>query len=512
MSKPKIIIVGGGTAGWMAALYLEKTFINLGKTADITVIESSKIPNIGVGEGTTAVFWSLLNFLGIDEFEFVKETKATYKFGIRHKNWQTKGVYYDGPIDLPHLVPELENLGREQFWFYQECLATKKPITDIHLFSYLMEKARAPYTTKDDSITPLSNYIHAYHFDQAKVGAYFRKKRIQVKHLDGIVKGAELNSHTGAIDKVILDDGSRIYGDLFVDCSGFRRILISNTLGGEWVDKSESLPVNRALPFWMEFEEDEDVLPFTLAEALDCGWMWTIPTQERKGCGYVYSDKFIDPEDAMLEVENYLGKSIEPRNDIRFTSGFLKDSCIKNCLSLGLSQCFFEPLEATSIHSTILQLIQFVEKSLFEVLEGNFENNNNYNHSVYGQNEDILNFINLHYSGGRQDTPFWKYVQSECLTPHVSKLLQSIRKRTPKAKDFSNEQDHMPSIDGALYFPILDGLGKLNPSVARRELSLRPKQRKIIRQILRKYTKRFQEVSEVATGHRSFLENLNQIS
>ncbi len=497
----------------MAALYLEKTFTNLGKEAEITVIESSKIPTIGVGEGTTAVFWNFLKFLEIDEFEFVKETKATYKFGIRHKNWQTKGVSYEGPIDLPHSIPEVGNLGGDHFWLYLECLATNKPISDIHLFTYLMNEERAPYTMMDDSIKPLSNYIHAFHFDQAKVGSFFRKKRTWVKHLDGIVEGVELKNESGEIDNVVLDNGSRIYGDLFVDCSGFRRILISKSLGAKWEDKSTSLPVNRALPFWLEFDEDEEIAPFTLAEALDCGWMWTIPTQERKGCGYVYSDQFIDPEDARLEVETYLGKSIKPRNDIKFTSGFLENSCIKNCLSLGLSQCFFEPLEATSIHSTLLQLFMFVENNLFKILEGNFESNAKYNKFVSDQNEDILNFINLHYSGGRQDTAFWKYVQNECLTPKVRDFLQKTSKRTPKYRDFSRHEDGtLPSIDGSLYFPILDGLGKLNPSNARRELSLRTKQRGVTRQILRKYTNRFQEVSKLATGHRAFLQQLSQIS
>lgn len=495
----------------MAALYLEKTFTKLGKTAEITVIESSRIPTIGVGEGTTAVFWNFLKFLEIDEFEFVKETRATYKFGIRHKNWLTKGVSYEGPIDLPHSIPEIGKLGGDNFWLYQECLATNKPISDIHLFSYLMKKERAPYSTRENSNKPLSNYIHAFHFDQAKVGSFFRKKRSWVEHLDGIVEGIELDSETGAIDFVVLDNGTCIHGDFFVDCSGFRRILISKALGAKWEDKSDSLPVNRALPFWLDFESDEEISPFTLAEAMDCGWMWTIPTQERKGCGYVYSDQFIDPEDARLEVENYLGKSIEPRNDIKFTSGFLENSCIKNCLSLGLSQCFFEPLEATSIHSTLLQLFMFVENNLFKILAGDFENNAKYNKFVSDQNEDILNFINLHYSGGRQDTAFWKYVENECLTYSVRNFLQQSSKRTPRYRDFpGNEGGPLPSIDGSLYFPILDGLGKLNRSNARRELSLRPKQRKITKQIFRKYINRFQEVAELASGHRTFLEQLSQ--
>ena len=509
MPKPRIVIVGGGTAGWMAALYLEKTFSNLARDADITVIESSKIPTIGVGEGTTAVFWDFLKFLEIDEFEFVKATKATYKFGIRHKNWHTKGVAYDGPIDLPYLLPEVENLSGDQFWLYLECLATKRPITDIHLFSYLMKEGKSPYMREDGEIKPLSNFTHAFHFDQAKVGAFFRQKRTFVKHLDGIVKGAELKSESGAIDNVVLDDGTRIYGDLFVDCSGFRRILISEALGARWEDKSSYLPVNRALPFWQEFEDDEEITPFTQAEALDCGWMWTIPTQERKGCGYVYSDQFIDPEEARREVESYLGQAIEPRNDIKFTSGHLENSCMKNCLALGLSQCFFEPLEATSIHSTLLQLFTFKKNYLFNILKGDFANNVLYKEFVSEQNEEILNFINLHYTGGRDDTAFWQYVKSECQTPTIKSFLHKTSKWTPKRWDFvSADGSIVPTIDGSLYFPILAGLGKLNPSNARRELTLKPKQRRLTKQIVRKYANWFQNVADRAAGHRSLLQEL----
>ena len=509
MPHPSIVIVGGGTAGWIAALHFEKTFYNLAKHVEITVIESSKIPTIGVGEGTTSMFWSLLNFLEIDELEFIRETKATFKYGIRHKNWKTKGVSYCGPIDLPHQIPELKKLSENQYWLYLECLSAKQPISAIHLFTYLMEKKRAPFTKIGDSCKLLSNYIHAYHFDQAKVGTFFRKKRNSkhTNYLDGIVIGAEVKSDTGLIDHVILDDGTCIYGDLFIDCTGFKRILISKTLGSKWVDKTESLPVNRAMPFWLDFEENEEIMPYTLAEAMNFGWMWTIPTQERKGCGYVYSDKFIDPDGARAEVEKYLGKQIEPRNDIKISSGFQEHACIGNCLSLGLSQSFFEPLEATSIHSTIMQLYMFTKYSLHKILNGDF-GKSPYNDFVYGQCEDIVDFINLHYAGGRKDTAFWEYVTNECSTNYVDYLLQKTSKRIPKPMDFKNELCPIPSLDGALYLPVLDGLGKLNLSSARRELSLRPNQRQVTKQLFKKYLAHFKEVSELGYSHRSFLDEL----
>lgn len=510
MSNPKIVIAGGGIAGWIAALHFEKTFYNLAKKVEIIVIESGEISAIEAEEGTTSIFWDLIRFLEIDEFELIRETKGTFKYGFRYKNWKSKGEFYDGPMDRPHIVPELSELSNNQYWLYLECLAAKKPLSAIHKFTYLMESKRAPFTKIENSTGELTNFIFGYHFELAKLVAYFRKKRNRehTKILKGRVSGAVLKSDSGIIDHVVLEDGRYVHGDLFVDCTGFQRLLISKTLGSAWVDKNQYLPVSRVMLFKQDHGENEEILPYTLAEAMVNGWMWTIPTLEWKGCGYVYSDNFTDPDGARMEIERYFGKSIEPDNDIGFSSGILDQALIGNCLALGHSQSYIEPLEAISIHLIIQQLLMFNDYHLHKIIKGDY-GGFLFNTYVYLQCADMVDFINLHYTGGRTDSPFWEYVTNECRTPYVNEMLRKYSNKIPTQKDFDSYLCRIPIVEGDFYLQVLDGLGKLNPSHARRVLSLRPKQRKFTRQVFKHYLEHFRAVAEQGYSHRSFLEELN---
>ena len=177
--------------------------------------------------------------------------------------------------------------------------------------------------------------------------------------LDAQVVGARRDAETGNITGLVLDEGAEIEGDFFIDCTGFRKRLIAGEMGAKWISYAKELPVNRAMPFWVDLKEGEEIAPYTLAWAQKAGWLWSIPTQQRYGMGYVYSDNFLDPEGAQREIEAALGHPIQPRNDIRFEIGRLDHSWIGNCLALGLSSSFLEPLEATSIHGTIVQMMIF---------------------------------------------------------------------------------------------------------------------------------------------------------
>ncbi len=392
----RICVVGGGTAGWLAALMLGDVARRGGHALDLTVIESSRIGTIGVGEGTTAVFRQMLRHLGIDEMAFLRETGATIKYGIRHRDWRRIGHSYDGPIDD---VAQIAGPGLDTY-----AVASGRPVAQVHLFQHLIDRARGPFAEKGGRLIPAGPFHHAYHFDQALAGAFLRQHAKGVTVIDDTVAGVE----TGAIGitALNLESGQRITADAYIDCTGFRRALIG-ALGADWVSYRDVLPVNRAMPFWLDHAPGAEIAPVTLARALGSGWMWQIPTQGRIGCGYVWSDAHTTPEAARAEVEAALGHAIEPRNDIRIDAGRLAASWIGNCTAVGLASSFLEPLEATSIHGTILQLM-WLSHWL-----GDPEGPARYNAAHARQIDDFRDFIRLHYVSGRRDTPFWRDVASQ---------------------------------------------------------------------------------------------------
>jgi glycine/D-amino acid oxidase-like deaminating enzyme len=499
----RLVIVGGGTAGWLAALILQDAIKLQKMNTRVTVVESSKIPAIGVGEGTTAVFRQMLKHFGFDEFEFLRETEATIKFGIRHKDWRRKGHSYDGPIDDPHLVLTQQDEG-PQSWLDIFNVAAGRPVTEPHLFAYLLDQHKAPFAKK-----PGGGYIaagpfhHAYHFDQALAGKYLRKKSKGVEIIDAQITSVRRNSENGDIEALITDEGREIVGDFFVDCTGFRKSLIGKEMGGTWISYREQLPVNRAMPFWIDVRDGEEIPPYTLAWAQDAGWMWSIPTQKRFGMGYVYSDQFLTPEKAQSEIETALGHKIEPRNDLKFEVGRLKDAWIGNCLALGLASSFLEPLEATSIHGTIVQLMVFTNFHL-----KNLDGAPSYNDFVARQVDDFRDFINLHYVNERRDTPFWQHVADQCIGPATRERLELWQNKMPEHSDFTHLPGNFAHTEQQLHYPVLDGLGHLNQKVARKFMNerngLKAKARSAAQQLTEEYR---QAVSQVM-GHREFLTSL----
>jgi hypothetical protein len=500
----RYVIVGGGTAGWLAALMLQDAAKRQNLNAKITVVESSKIPTIGVGEGTTAVFRQMLKHFGLDEFEFLRETEATIKFGIRHKDWKAIGHQYDGPIDDPHLVVEPQG-GAPQSYMDVFSVAAGRKVSDTHLFSYLMSQHKSPFARKaGGGLVPMSPYHHAYHFDQALAGKWLRKKSKAVATVDAQVLGVVRNATTGDIEK-LLTDGESVEGDFFIDCTGFRKSLIGKELGGEWLSYKEQLPVNRAMPFWIDVKEGEEIPPYTLAWAQSSGWLWSIPTQSRFGCGYVYSDCFLNPDQAQVEIETVLGHKIEPRNDLRFDVGRQKDAWINNCLALGLSSSFLEPLEATSIHGTIVQMLVFTTFHMNRA-EGD---RHAYNSFAARQVDDFRDFINLHYVTARRDTPFWQHVAQDCIGEPTRQRLQMWQNKMPDHADFTPLPGRFAHTEQQLHYPVLDGLGLLNRSVAQKYMSDRPELKKKAKLAVDDLTTEYNNAAPKALGHLAFLRSLS---
>jgi len=426
----KIVIVGGGTAGWLAAMYLANQNIRADeqKIYEIVVVESPNIPIIGAGEGSTGALVGTLRqklkkLEGLNQTEFLKRTNATIKLGINCKDWTG-----DGDGFLEPLQPS----------------STAWSILDIdYLLSVIHGK---PYLSSPTGVVWDENKVpfysgslddgggFAYHFDAHKVGEYF-------KEISAEVVASSIDETTGEMLNITLDNGDILFSDLWFDCTGFKRKLISD-MGGKWHSYSEFLPCNKAMPYIHPYEEDETIRPETLAWAMPNGWMWQIPTQKRYGCGYVYSDNHTTYDKAVEELEKTIGKKIEPLRNIKFDCGRVENAWVKNVVAVGLAQSFVEPLEATSIHATIVQLdflltngLNFVAEKEDIVFESNIKTYNNFVNRLI---DDVKDLIQIHYMTQREDTNFWKEYKYEVpRTDGVQSILDVCKHRSPSMLDFN---------------------------------------------------------------------------
>lgn len=454
----KIVIVGGGTAGWLAALMISK----IRPEHTVTCIESSKIGIIGAGEGSTGSLTNIVQNemwnLGCNEQDFIKECDATIKLGIKHIGWNKDiNKFYYGPIDGTPTSNDRSDL------IFQHALGYR----DQDLLHISTELGYKIQHNKNSFVEPAGN--HAYHFDAHKVGQYFKKISNTVKHIDSEVNDVILNSESGYVEKLNLSNGETIDGDMFIDASGFNQVLMK-AVGGKWKSYKDNLPVNSALPFLLPYEDDEVIEPVTNAWAQNNGWCWQIPTKNRRGCGYVFCDDFVTPDQAHAELEQTLGRKIEPIRLLKFDSGRQERLWIKNVLSIGLCAAFAEPLEATSIHTTIFQLKHFIFSCLSQTAQetcndGQVENYNNVNGHLYDTMKD---FLVAHYTCGRNDTEFWKHIDSGATkTDFVKSIHEVCKHRVPNATLFPRQEG---SAGWPLWSFVLSGTGALSDIVARKEL------------------------------------------
>jgi len=460
----KIVIVGGGTAGWLAALMVTKV---QGDSHDVTVIESSKIGIVGAGEGSTGFLTDIVQGnnwdYGCDEGDFLRETNATIKLGIKHRDWKELGHEYISPID----GPITNAVGTD----YLLCHAIENDLP-LHTASFdgaYIEQSLSSFYKEEQSDNIANMHSHAYHFDAHKVGQYFKKVCGEsVKSIDSEVIEIDVDE-TGDIKSISLSNGQTIEGDFFIDCTGFAR-LFAKRLDIGWKSYRDSLPVNTAMPFLLPHDEDEKIDPVTIAWAQKAGWMWMIPTQDRWGCGYVFDDSFVSHGDALVEIENVLGREIEPIRVFNFETGRSEKLWHKNCLFVGLSAAFAEPLEATSIHSTILQLNSFV----FQCLRDSKEETCNeaaitiYNRNMSTMYDDFKDFLNIHYMGQRDDSEFWRWMRTDEMMTESTKLILELQKsRLLRPSDLEQYAGHAGS---ALFNWVLAGLGHISKERATREL------------------------------------------
>ncbi len=413
----KIVIVGGGTAGWMCASVFARFLKH--KYCEIVLIESEAIGTVGVGEATIPQMRTFNRMLGLDEDEFVRKTNATFKLGIEFVNWGQIGERYIHPFGPYGL--DMEGVSFHAYWLKFKAMNEALCLDE---YSLQAKAARAGKFMRPINAghSPLSQIAYAFHFDALLYAKYLREYSEErgVHRKEGKVVDVSLRSNDGYIDHVVMENGEKIDADFFIDCSGFRGLLIEDALETGYEDWSAWLPCDSAVAMACEIPEQDGQIPYTRAIAHEAGWRWRIPLQHRMGNGYVYSSKFTDDETAKaLLIENLEGKPIgEPRN-FRFTTGRRKKFWNKNCLSLGLSAGFLEPLESTAIHLTQIGLSSFMAH--FPDTDLKDVEIDRYNRVITFEFEKVRDFIILHYKATRRsDSDFWNY----CRTMPIPDYLQ----------------------------------------------------------------------------------------
>jgi len=402
-----ITIVGGGTAGWMAAAVLSHHYRN--QPLKIQLVESEQIGTVGVGEATVPGIIRMNQYLGIQERDFIAATGATFKLGIEFADWHKPGESFFHPF--ADFGAPIGGLPFFPCWLKLHKLGRAAPLEDYCL-SAAMAKAGRFAQTDENATNPLALYSYAYHFDAARYARFLRDyaEARGVERIEGKVENVLLNSHSGDIEKLQLAAGRQLQGDLFIDCSGFRGLLIEQALNTGYEDWRHWLPVDTALA--VQSERSSAPPPYTRASATNAGWRWRIPLQHRSGNGHVFSSAHLGREEAGEDLlRNLDGPPLGEPREIRFTAGMRKKFWHKNCVALGLASGFIEPLESTSIsliQTGIEKLLQFLPDLVpapKKTAEANRLNREEY--------ERVRDFIILHYKlSGRDDTDFWRQMRA----------------------------------------------------------------------------------------------------
>ncbi|MFC9220039.1 tryptophan halogenase family protein [Streptomyces hygroscopicus] len=474
----KILVLGGGTAGWMAASYLGRA---LGPTVSVTVLEAPGVPKIGVGEATIPNLQKVFfDFLGLSEEEWMTECNASFKMGIRFVNWRTPGKgaakarpFGNGVDHFDHLfglLPAHDGLPLSHYWTHKRLSGATDESFD-----------RACYPQPavfDQNLSP--RYLdgtrwasYAWHFDANLVADFLRRFSIEKQgavHIEDRFTSAEIDQ-SGHIVAVSTEAGRRIEADLFVDCSGFRSLLINQVMKEPFLDMSDHLLNDRAVATQVPHDDaTEGVEPFTSAIAMSSGWSWKIPMLGRFGTGYVYSSRFSSQDEATEEFCRMwnLDPEQQPLNHIKFRVGRNRRAWVKNCVGIGLSSCFLEPLESTGIYfvyAALYQLVKhFPDKRCDPVLIGQF------NREVETMFDDTRDFIQAHFSfAPRNDTPFWQACKELELASDFQEKVAVYKSGLGVSLPVTNESNYYGNFEAefrnfwsnANYYCVFAGLGLL---------------------------------------------------
>jgi len=428
-----VVIVGGGTAGWMTATYLRAAF---GDRFRVTLVESDRVPTIGVGEATFSTIRHFFEYLDLAEEQWMPECAASYKLAIRFQDWAEPGRHFYHPFERLRIV---EGFTLADWWlrdgvsdaFDRECFLTSRlcehrrspRALDGRLFAGGADAALGRSTLAEQR----DQFPYAYHFDAELVARFLARLGMArgVRHVVDDVVGVEQDAR-GWITSVCTAAHGRLDGDLFVDCTGFRGLLINKTLGESFQSFEDVLPNNRAVALRVPRDRaTTPIAPYTTATAVDAGWIWTIPLYDRDGTGYVYSDQFCTPEDAERTLRRFAapGQDELPANHVTMRIGRNHRSWVKNCVAIGLSSAFVEPLESTGIffiQHAIEQLVKhFPDERWDEVVTAG------YNDVIAAAVDGVKEFLVLHYrAAARDDTPYWKEAKTRPIPDGLKRRLE----------------------------------------------------------------------------------------
>src|SRR5574337_425627 len=418
----RVVIVGGGTAGWMAAALLAR---GLGAACEIRLIESAEIGTVGVGEATIPQILHINAFLGIDEDDLMRFTHGTYKLGVQLNDWGRIGDSYlhaFGDVGLP-----LGLLPFHHYWLRSGAQG------DPHsLWAYSLNAAAAALNkfARLDKVgnSPLGGIRYAYQFDAARYAQYLRERIPEgaVKRIEGKVVEVKLCGEDGFIESLRLESGELVEGDFFIDCSGFRGLLIEGALKTGYENWQHWLPCDRALA--VASARSTPMLPYTQAFARSSGWQWRIALQHRTGNGHVYCSRFISDDEAAAQLlANLEGEALDDPRPLRFVTGMRRLAWNRNCLALGLAAGFMEPLESTSIHLVQSGIARFL--GMFPDRHCDPLLVDQYNRQTRFEYERVRDFLILHYKATeRDDTPFWKACGAMEVPPELARRIDLFRR------------------------------------------------------------------------------------
>jgi len=444
----KISIVGSGTAGLISALMLREAF----PKKDIQVISSSKIGIIGVGEGSTEHWAVFMDMCKIPLAELLNETKATHKNGIRFENWTNHTPDYFHSVSFAETMTHFGVYGLYNYLVYNGKTISENTISRAVVENKV--RAQNPHTS-----------VNQYHFDTVLLNQYLTKlcQFRGIGFIDAIVQDVYLNSEDGRIESILLDTGETVHADFWLDATGDKRFLISKVSKAEWRSFSNHLQMDSAIPFPTKSDPSGQIRPYTRARAIQNGWVWEIPTQTRRGNGYVYSSAHCSDDQAIKEVSELLGFDVVPNKLIRFHPGHLVEMWVKNCVAVGLASAFVEPIEATSIGGTIQQLRCLIE-NMSTYKHGYTKVQKVFNQKMTNMMDNILSFVFLHYVSDRIDSSMWRQQQQMQVPEYLQNLFEIWNERPPIYTDIPTTNHEMFHVQN--FYHVMQGQKLLKPDLS----------------------------------------------
>ena len=458
-----IVVIGGGTAGWLSALAAKKRYSDY----NITVIESKEIGILGAGEGSTPDLIPFLQSLNISIEDLIRETKSTLKFGIKFNNFSYDHGYYYHGFSINKLNPKSDGMfirkinnsslpELDLFYMANDINQNKYKISAIAL-----DNNRIPLTKNINSKNSSSDFdfyhLYSLHFDARLLADFLYNKAISrdINHIDA--KIVDFNLNNGNIESIVLDDGSNIFSDFVVDCSGFARIINRNVFNTNWVSFENNLPAKKAIPFFLDIDK-ENIPAYTESTAMDYGWMWKIPLQHRYGCGYVFDSNFIDEDTAKFEIEKMLGHEIKSPKIFSFIPGYYKTIWNGNTIAIGLSSGFVEPLEATSIMQSV-KILQMLFKKDLDIFNSDTTQKDLINSQYVRDCEEIRDFLYLHYMTNKNNTDFWQNFTSN------NEMPETLKERIDSLFNLTYEPETDSFFSPISYYIIMNGNKLINKDI-----------------------------------------------